>query len=693
MMDEMKYPPQMEPIDQQTVSSQHPESHRVDGFLGEPYQPTEANDIKEEKGQKYGPKPEFYIYILSIFLFYQKKKNLPFTNFLKKKIIIIRSTLVLKVDSFSFKFAFDQPCKVQPQHLSPKDDHDLPEIAPPRQSLDIIVYNDFEMNYVWFFFKYSLFLFFFYQIKKNSTLATITYNNNNNNNKRHFFPFIYQHRQKQAVMPSIEGEEWRYLTFEISIIFDQPRSNSESSEATWSHVGHSPHGSRRHSNTASQPEQEQNSNGEVGGPNQGGRRAPNIDLKGSWFVLNIPFKVPDEEQKQLEEHQDNHLVQIKFGANSEVKISIPWICPSDDGDELNVDVRFTPCHISTTLLKRHDTNLYHTFVDTEGFDMQYRWLSPLKWNGLQKHDVLIRLAKPMLPSHKMSRVYFLSNHLDVMSNLATDWFSYWPETTLEYFVPSHMSIRVDAPSCEVITAVNEFNVMHESIPSLDNFDSAMGQIRTDNFMTFGTNAKLKWRGKMELTVEFPSYHWKPTKSEMKVNFKCTSTRVMLDLPTEHPISDIPLPKTRRPMLNTEEEYCLNCPSMGMKIDYIYHNIYYKEHRDSMSIQLEMSKPELKIYGHFLRYYMNFLQNYCGEYREFLMMNEFRDEYFFRNNTKVDKIRKTMNTPGEHSNAFEAIVTLAVTDPTIVLPQFLYGAQEQTPKIKFQEMLLDLRSTD
>ena len=185
---------------------------------------------------------------------------------------------------------------------------------------------------------------------------------------------------------------------------------------------------------------------------------PNNPNNMPWYILNIPFSANiDDEAKQLDEDiVDNNLMQIKFGANSLIKISIPWMVADinkDRCDHTTIDLSLTPCNISSSIRK---SELYHSIIDTDKFVMKYKWTTPLKWNDLQKHEIELTLEK----IDRISTIYILSEHVNVFKSLSADLMSYRPEVTIEYFVPTITSIKLHAKESEIVTSINEFNVIH-----------------------------------------------------------------------------------------------------------------------------------------------------------------------------------------------------------------------------------------
>ena len=121
--------------------------------------------------------------------------------------------------------------------------------------------------------------------------------------------------------------------------------------------------------------------------------------------------------------------------------------------------------------------------------------------------------------------------------------------------------------------------------------------------------------------------------------------------------------------------------------------------------MEVIDPEFKVYGHILRYYWNFIQNYSSVFSEFLTMEEFRSEYNYFNTTALDKRRKQLNTT-EKINSHEVYSQINVVNASLILPSSIIGGANSTnyqqqmmnkkhlrPKLKFQEVMVDLRSTD
>lgn len=143
-------------------------------------------------------------------------------------------------------------------------------------------------------------------------------------------------------------------------------------------------------------------------------------------------------------------------------------------------------------------------------------------------------------------------------------------------------------------------------------------------------------------------------------------------------------------------YCITFKSLQFKLDYIYHNVYYRENRDSMTVVLNIIDPNIKIYGQYLRFYMAFIENYVSPNSEFLTMQEFRSEYNYQNTTYVDNKRKEENTHGKKINSFETYLKLTVNNATLILPSNVYdddNVLKMSPKLIFNELLCDYRITD
>ena len=254
-------------------------------------------------------------------------------------------------------------------------------------------------------------------------------------------------------------------------------------------------------------------------------------------------------------------MQIKFGGASEIRVSIPWMVPETaSADFTTIDLSLTPCNISSSIRK---SDLYHSIIDTDRFVMSYRWTTPLRWNGLQKHHIEVALEK----IDRTSSIYLLSEHISVFRSLSTDRTSYRPEVSIEYFVPSTTSIRLHAKESEIVTSVNEFNVIHIESPSKFSFLEKTPSEFLDN----PANARLKWKGIVEMELSLPSTDWKPSVSNMKLSLEMRIAELYLELPSQHPFTDC------MPTKKKDDDWCqcLKFRKAKLEMDYLYHNIYYR----------------------------------------------------------------------------------------------------------------------
>eukprot|EP01083_Nonionella_stella_P271557 920242_1 len=549
---------------------------------------------------------------------------------------------IIHIDSFSFFFQRDSPAQLTNDNYNPN--LELDESILPQQTLEMVVHNECIINYG----PYA-----------DDLRAKLMSN---------FLPFMYQHRELTPLIPDI-GQYFNFSALDIIIKFDEPRF---------------PIKEEAEPDTITQPLKDDNA----------------LDDR-PWFIFNVPFSanIPDEaKQLVMEEGQviDNHLMQIKFGANSLIKISIPWILTSEC-DVTTIDLSLTPCNISSSIRK---TDLYHSIVDTDKFAIKYKWTTPAKWNDLQKHDIDIQLEK----IDRISSIYFLSEHINVLRSLSTDWFSYRPEVTIQYFVPSITSIKLHAKESEIVTSINAFNVIHiHNNPLLNAFLSRA----SDEFLDNPYNARLKWKGIVDLKLNLPATDWKPSVSNMNVLLEMRLTELFVELPVEHPFTDMMPNKSKNRRNDDNNHLCLKFRKGKFEMNYIYHLVYYREYRDSMNISIDITDPELKIYGHFLRYYWYFIQNYSSTYSEFLKMEEFRNEYKFNNTTALDKRKKLQNIKDQKINSFEAYTQINVVNASLILPSSIIGSTNNTnyqqkmmnnknsyiAKIKFEELMFDFRGTD
>ena len=593
------------------------------------------------------------------------------------------STEIIHIDSFSFFFQRDSPAKLTDDHIHLQNIdgsslmENLNESVLPQQKFEIVVHNECIINYG----PYADDL-------RTKLMAS-------------FLPFMYQHRDTTPLIPTMIGEYFPFATLDIIIKFDEPRfplnHNMESYSDTASSLnsgGSSGHGGNIKHERLKSPHFNPNN------PNHHNYNIP-------WYIFNVPFSANiDDEAKQLDEESviDNHLMQIKFGANSLIKISIPWIVPDTNKDRCDyttIDFSLTPCNISSSIRK---SELYHSIIDTDKFVMKYKWTTPLKWNDLQKHEIDLTLEK----IDRISSIYFLSEHINVFRSLSRDWMSYRPEVTIEYFVPTISTIKLHAKESEIVTSINEFNVIHIESPSKFSF---LSQTPTE-FLDNPANARLKWKGIIDMELNLPATDWKPSVSNMKLLLEMKIAELYIELPSEHPFTDMmPNKKKNKNAYHHYQMYdddwcqCLKFRKAKFEMNYIYHNIYYREHRDSMNISIDITDPEFKVYGHFIRYYWNFIQNYSGTFGEFLTMEEFRSEYKYYNTTSLDKRKKLQNT-GEKINSYEVYTQISISNASLILPSSIIGTTNNTnyqqkmmnkknlkPRVKFQQLMFDFRSTD
>jgi hypothetical protein len=253
-----------------------------------------------------------------------------------------------------------------------------------------------------------------------------------------------------------------------------------------------------------------------------------------------------------------------------------------------------------------------------------------------------------------AKLFFYANHIDLFNQIVLDWAKYHElsaqahqvgGTSLNYFMPSTFTYHVLLTEYELFLNVNENNVMdvveynsatqqygtrmrkeasgfnlEEEAASPQPPSSPLPSARCPplgygTVNNLATNTFLIFRGPditCRLYTPYLDFHARSSQVEYEVNAR--NIRAHLSLPMEHPLRELVESKTHFQFLYANH--------LSLTANYTGHYKYNPEYRDSHVIHLMLEGAEGDAAGHFVRYAIQFKDNYFGQTTNWITRHEY-----------------------------------------------------------------------
>ncbi|CAG8645156.1 2250_t:CDS:10, partial [Gigaspora margarita] len=132
-------------------------------------------------------------------------------------------------------------------------------------------------------------------------------------------------------------------------------------------------------------------------------------------------------------------------------------------------------------------------------------------------------------------------------------------------------------------------------------------------------------------------------------------------------------------------------SFSVDGNFQYYSFIHPNHVESLSMTMKGKEANLKLFGFVIRYFIILQMNYAGNYINFCELKEYVALHDPKNATGT--IKRPPQAIKPPADPYEVYVTFIIEDGTLILPENLYNANEQSSRIHFHELQLELRNLD
>lgn len=174
---------------------------------------------------------------------------------------------------------------------------------------------------------------------------------------------------------------------------------------------------------------------------------------------NFEYKGPNGDAQSVK--RKSEYVTLNLQAGSYSKITMPWICTSEEGTTTEISFILNGADIAVgrknmEFIEIPQTDLIINSNDDEQAQaehpnaIQVSMNYPVKWNGLSKTTVSVNLQSP--------KIYFLYEYMNHLTDLFSDWGNgEYPD--LRVFTPSTMHFDLHLNDSTLVTYVNKDNII------------------------------------------------------------------------------------------------------------------------------------------------------------------------------------------------------------------------------------------
>ncbi|SPQ96404.1 unnamed protein product (mitochondrion) [Plasmodiophora brassicae] len=271
---------------------------------------------------------------------------------------------------------------------------------------------------------------------------------------------------------------------------------------------------------------------------------------------------------------------VVFKADSTLTVLTPWYPLHSDGSAMVVEATFREASIVPSFTGS-------PLVDCTQLELKFNMHWPVRWNDPYNWHFLILFIGPS--------VFFLKDHLQMISEISSHWSSFARKIELDWFMPTCITLDIGFTDLQWFWNVNENNVVNKCNDMKDN---AHILTRSPGMTIL---VRLPWMmhdaptAEIDFSVMLQASHWSLLLPDCLELFSQNQTRFLT---------------------------CMKF-SLDGKYKYGYH--YHADFRDSFSTHLHMQDSQWNIDGHYLRYILSLNSNYFGETQSIIKLGDFQEQ--------------------------------------------------------------------
>ena len=411
--------------------------------------------------------------------------------------------------------------------------------------------------------------------------------------------------------------------------------------------------------------------------------------------LRVPYREASKMQREAERNSalSTGWLDVAFQADSSLSYHMELL-PTKAGTRAALQLTLNQATLTPSFTKR-------PFIEAEQLLVSADLHWPQQWSAVHEWKYAITFHSP--------RVFFLSAHLSMVTDLLSDWSSFseyqqahrsiggegleyasaphalppdlhrllptasgWALTVssmllccvcCRYFQPYTQTYAVTILDFDLLCAVNANNMI-DHVNSLDD------------------NAFIAFRGPdCQVQVRTANKDWKARASLLQYDLHLRNVHAHLHLPTLHPLADL--------LESSNDLQLAYATTIGVTASMLTHHKYNTDYRDSHTVLMTLEGVEVEVTGHYLRYVLHFYDNYIGSCSTHLSTADFVLSGY-RNLLAHSQAMKAWEA--RVHNAYETMLTVVVENLTLNLADHLFtSSPSHQPKVRCYELQVQLRS--
>ncbi|CAG8500632.1 1907_t:CDS:10 [Paraglomus brasilianum] len=336
-------------------------------------------------------------------------------------------------------------------------------------------------------------------------------------------------------------------------------------------------------------------------------------------------------------------MDLRVGLESSVNVIVPMVT-DDNGYSVQLDIRLDKPELQTSIN-------FANLLTAERCTITCGLQNPLVWNAPRQWEFRIEFCK--------ADTFLLRDHIILFQDLVKDWTS-GPLVQLRYFIPINYDIRLYfKQGFQLFLYVNERNIIENPNP-MDADDN-----------TFVIKGK-----ELHAKIDLPFVQYKPEVTKILFDAMIVEGNIMMSPQASHSLGSF---------LSEDGKKFGQVDNFTINGTYQYYSFVDPSHVESVSLNMKGKKVNLKLFGFVVRYFIIILENYAGDYINFVTLEEYARE----RSSPVSDRRMPSKPPAD---LFEVYLVLVIEDGSLSLPENLYTA-ENCSTIQFHELQLELRNLD
>ena len=238
-------------------------------------------------------------------------------------------------------------------------------------------------------------------------------------------------------------------------------------------------------------------------------------------------------------------LDILFQGGSNITVYMPWYPVQSSGSSMIIEGHLAQVQVVPSLTGE-------PFIDATALEIQFDLLWPNRWNALYDWKFNMHFISPS--------VFFLKDHLRMLTDISSHWVSYGDRIELDWFVPTVYTISISLSDFDWIWNCNENNIVEK-------FNSPEHNVH----MTFRSPHML-------LEIRMPWLTHDAPFAEISFNLSMSSTNIYLSMPGHHPMSLL--------IDNEQSRFCCITKFL-MDGSYRYGYRHHVEYRDSIDLAFKV----------------------------------------------------------------------------------------------------------